>query len=110
MKKRDRVIIIFKERHERIKMTQRFWLVVLGSLSVSLVGLVAPASAQTCAESCVINVVHERLYASHGVSNFYYNYAPTSQWAIKDCTVASFAVDEGRPSPLWYVPAYLVVE
>lgn len=69
MKRRDRVIITFLERLERIKMTQRFWLVVLVSLSLSLAGLVAPASAQTCAESCVINVVNETLYASHGVSN-----------------------------------------
>lgn len=86
----------------------RRWLALLVCVFLSLSGTALSARAGTCAESCVINVINERLYASHGVSNLYYNYAPTSQWATKDCIATSFAIDEGRPAPLWYVPAYLV--
>lgn len=93
----------------RAKMACRLCLVLLVWFPVSFLGVVAPASAATCVESnCVINVVNERLYASWGVSNLYYNYVPTSQWASKDCIVSSFAIYEGRPASLWYVPAYLV--
>jgi len=71
--KGSRGLLLFGEGRNVQKMARRLCLVVLAGLLLSLVGVVAPASAATCVESnCVINVVNERLYAYWGVSNLYY--------------------------------------